>query len=112
MRYIVEGVAADVAAGKRVALVGKINDRGELRSLFTRVLDAVGPDSFERVRRGSGREQAWHVSGGSLRLLTPETIRGTVADVVVAIGWNGWSDWERIETLPATATGGELLRVG
>lgn|SRR5690625_2809912 len=110
MRYIVEGVLRDLEAGKRVALVGK--PRGEVRSLFMRAVDAAG-EGVERVRRTNGREHAWHASGGSVGVFTPEALRGYTADVVVAFGWLGWSEDDRMTVYPATvAVGGELLRVG
>lgn len=110
MRYIVEGVVRDFEDGKRVALVGR--PRGEVRSLFVRIVDAAG-DGVLGVRRSSGREGAWHETGGTVGVFTPASVRGFSADVVVALNWLTWSDDDRIGTLPVTAAaGGELLRVG
>ncbi|BCW61858.1 hypothetical protein [Arthrobacter sp. StoSoilB22] len=70
-RYVVDGLVADLRAGKTIGLMGIT--RVSTRNTFNAVADAVPDYELSRVYRANGYEQIDHAAGGSLRLLATST---------------------------------------
>ena len=105
MRYLVEGVARDVAAGKRVLVA--MPRMWEAREVFRRVAEA---GDWSRVQRTNGMESVEHGSGGRawFRSASSNGVRGIQCDVLVVVG--GAAD-HLDELLPAVVSGGEVVRL-
>ena len=104
MRYLVEGVARDVASGKRVLVA---MPRMEAREVFRRVAES---GDWSRVQRTNGMESVEHDSGGRawFRSASSRGVRGVHCDVLVVVGDAAdHSD----ELLPAVVPGGEAVRL-
>ena len=105
MRYLVEGVARDVAAGKRVLVA--MPRIVEAREAFRRVAES---GDWSRVQRTNGRESVEHDSGGRawFRSASSTGVRGVDCDVLVAVG-DAADHSDRL--LPALVPGGEAVRL-
>ena len=99
------GIAfAAVEQGKDVLIVGP-QMAGE--NVFGAVVER---GSWRRVNRANGRQFAEHSSSGTIRPVTVAGARGRGADLVIALGWNTWSDEQRDSVAACIATtGGEVL---
>ena len=104
MRYLVEGVARDVTAGKRVLVA--MPRMVEAREVFRRVAES---GDWSRVQRANGVESVEHGSGGRAWFRSASNgVRGVDCDVlVVARGAADHLD----ELLPAVVPGGEAIRL-
>ena len=104
MRYLVEGVARDVAAGKRVLVA--MPRMVEAREVFRRVAES---GDWSRVQRTNGMESVEHDSGGRawFRSASSHGVRGVHCDVLVVVG----DVADRDELLPAVVPGGEVARL-
>jgi hypothetical protein len=89
-RYVIEGLAADLRAGKHIGLMSVT--RNVSRHTFTDLAVTVGAGSAE-VRRANGQERITHASGGTLTVLTAkaDSLRGLLLNVLVI------ADWEHID---------------
>lgn len=102
VRYLVEGVARDVAAGKRVLVA--MPRMVEAREVFRRVAESGDwsrTNGVEPVEHGSGG-RAWFRSASS------NGVRGIQCDVLVVAG--DAAD-HLDELLPAVVPGGEVVRL-
>lgn len=79
-RYVLDGVLADMRAGRRVLIVGETQRHA--RHSFNELADRVGADA--QVVRANGRERIQHVGGGSIVFssLGSGSARGLSFDVV------------------------------
>ena len=104
MRYLVEGVARDVASGKRVMVA--MPRMVEAREVFRRVAES---GDWSRVQRTNGMESVEHDSGGRawFRSASSHGVRGVHCDVLVVVG----DVADRDELLPAVVPGGEVVRL-
>ena len=80
-RFVAEGIALDVASGKRVVYVGSaVACASAVRAISARVPEP------RKVRLGLGQERVEHGSGGGVgfvRAGNPHALRGVDADVVM-----------------------------
>lgn len=113
-RYAVAGIAADVAAGRRVLLLAATLDHGRraFRQVEERFVDA---GAMIDVKRSNGQERIQTVNGGLLLIgsvRAESSWRGRTADVLVVedYGWNP-VDLERMLPVIAASPDGELVRL-
>lgn len=89
-RYVIEGLAADLRAGKHVGLMSIT--RSVSRRTFTDLAATLGDEAAE-VRRANGQERITHASGGTFTVLTAkaDALRGYLLNVLVI------ADWEHLD---------------
>lgn len=106
-RYLVEGIARDVAEGKSVVIVAIT--RSEALKLHHQVIEHAGPDSWRRIVKAHGAECADHVGGGSLRpLAVTASLRGRRVDVLVIRDFRHMTDAQQSELLASAPMAGEM----
>lgn len=107
-RYVLDGITADMAAGKHVGLMGVT--RHAARAYFETLADRPG---WAKVRRANGVERIDHESGGTLRLFTPRqgSVRGATLDVLVLLDFEHL-DHKRVRELldEVRPTAAEIVR--
>ncbi len=102
-RYVLDGLAADLASGKSVYLVSARHTDAVrvLRLLADHMLDA-------KAQLAAGAERITHPSGGVVRVATAhsDTFRGVSPDVVVILDEYGLGPKKRV----ALAEAFEIIR--
>lgn len=118
-RYVAEGVARDVEAGKRVILVAwTVHTSRHAFDWVAKTMSTRGPDggpSWSRRRMSAGNELIEHESGGWLRVVSKSrgSFRGLTADVIVVVdGFTPTNDVQRVNEIRAEMqpTGAEIIR--
>lgn len=105
-RYVVDGILADMRAGRRVLVVAQTVRMA--RFAFNEV--AAAAVEGETVRRANGRERITHPDGGWIRFcsVSGHGARGLAADVVFI---DADPTMEQLaELVPVAASGGEVFR--
>lgn len=89
-RYIVQGLAADLRAGKQIGLMGYTREHAN--AVFRILLEALGTEP-SRTIVANGSESVELPNGGRLVVLTKtgNTLhRNAILDVLVALDWSNY----------------------
>lgn len=105
-RYVIEGLLADAASGKRVGLVP-----GSAREIPEFLAVAARHPGVVKVRRSNGMQGVEFADGSVEVFLSLDAVRGRVLDLVAVDGGAGDADRMRETIWPALSLGGELVRL-
>lgn len=105
-RYVIEGLLADAASGKRVGLVPR-----SAREIPEFLAVAAHHPGVAKVRRANGMQGVEFANGSVEVFLSLDAVRGHTLDVVAVDGSAGDADRMRETIWPALTLGGEIIRL-